>query len=47
MRECLKEWLAALAWHKRMIELSLRAHEHRKKGEQLLQMLILKNMSKV
>ena len=46
-RRSLKEWLAALAWHRRMISLSLKAHEYRQKGEQLLQKLIIENMRKV
>ena len=28
-RRGFKEWLAALAWHRRMISLSLKAHEYR------------------
>ena len=43
----LREWQAALAWHRHMVKLSLRAYEYRRKSESLLAKLCIVNMGKV
>ena len=46
-RRMIHEWQTALAWHLKMVKLSLRALEHRSKNESLLAKLCIINMRKV
>jgi len=46
-KKFIQKWKEALKWHRNMIKLSLRAHEHRRKGERLHMMLCLVNLRKV
>ena len=43
----LARWREGYAWNKHMVQLSLKAHDFRKRGEALMQMLVIANIKKV